>query len=221
MDEPRQCGNAHGPQRRRRGGVPEGAGARAGVGGRAEQPRVAAVRRKARRRGGAAGAQGRHHQGARPLAAPRHAGAHSRRARRLRRGEDDVPPGHRGGAGESHDRARGDRGGGEYHRGVFSQRVRWHAPLNRLTIERRKRGDLLDLTETNPTRAGIDYPHDELAEIFARAARAPYDPDPRGLRSAREALGDPDDVILTASTSEAYSFLFRLLADPGEAMLAP
>jgi len=110
---------------------------------------------------------------------------------------------------------------------VFSQRVRWHAPLNRLTIERRKRGDLLDLTETNPTRAGIDYPHDELAEVFARAARAPYDPDPRGLRSARVILsredgaGSPDDYILTASTSEAYSFLFRLLADPGDAMLAP
>jgi len=110
---------------------------------------------------------------------------------------------------------------------VFSQRVRWHAPLNRLTIERRKRDDLLDLTETNPTRAGIDYPHDELAEIFARAARAPYDPDPRGLRSARVILsredgeGSPDDYILTASTSEAYSYLFRLLADPGDAMLTP
>lgn len=104
---------------------------------------------------------------------------------------------------------------------MFSQRVRWHAPLNRLTIERRKRGELLDLTESNPTRAGFDYPLDELAEIFARAARAPYDPDPRGLRSAREALGNPDDFILTASTSEAYSFLFRLLADPGDAMLTP
>ena len=104
---------------------------------------------------------------------------------------------------------------------MFSKRAAWHAPLNRLTIERRKRGDVLDLTETNPTRAGIDYPHDELAEILARAARAPYDPDPRGLRSAREALGDPDDLILTASTSEAYSFLFKLLTDPGDNVLTP
>jgi aspartate/methionine/tyrosine aminotransferase len=104
---------------------------------------------------------------------------------------------------------------------VFSKRATWHAPLNRLTIERRKRGDVLDLTETNPTRAGIDYPHDELADILGRAARAPYDPDPRGLRSAREALGDPDDFILTASTSEAYSFLFKLLTDPGDNVLMP
>jgi alanine-synthesizing transaminase len=104
---------------------------------------------------------------------------------------------------------------------VFSRRAEWHTPLNRLTIERRKRGDLLDLTETNPTRAGIDYPHDALADALARGARATYDPDPRGLRSAREALGDPDDVILTASTSEAYSFLFKLLTDPGDNVLTP
>ena len=104
---------------------------------------------------------------------------------------------------------------------MFSKRAHWHAPLNRLTIERRKRGDLLDLTETNPTRAGIDYPREELAEAMARGARAAYDPDPRGLRSAREALGHPDDFILTSSTSEAYSFLFKLLADPGDAILAP
>ena len=123
---------------------------------------------------------------------------------------------------------------------MFSKRAAWHAPLNRLTIERRKRGDVLDLTETNPTRVGLDYPNDELAEILARAARAPYDPDPRGLRSAREAVAQllgcavaqshpseqpsnratqqphPDDILLTASTSEAYSFLFKLLTDPGD-----
>jgi len=104
---------------------------------------------------------------------------------------------------------------------VFSKRAEWHAPLNRLTIERRKRGDVLDLTETNPTRVGLDYPLDELSDILSRAARAPHDPDPRGLRSAREALGDPDDFILTASTSEAYSFLFKLLADPGDNVLTP
>jgi len=104
---------------------------------------------------------------------------------------------------------------------MFSSRTRWHAPLNRLTIERRKRGDLLDLTETNPTRAGIDYPHDELADALARASRASYDPDPRGLRSAREALGDPDDFLLTASTSEAYSYLFKLLCDRGDEILTP
>jgi aspartate/methionine/tyrosine aminotransferase len=117
--------------------------------------------------------------------------------------------------------------------GVFSKRAHWNAPLNRLTLERAKRRDLLDLTETNPTRAGLPYPHEELSEALARGAREPYDPDPRGLRSAREALarvilsradgeGSPaeaDDLILTASTSEAYSFLFKLLTDPGDAVL--
>ncbi|MGZ5434203.1 MAG: pyridoxal phosphate-dependent aminotransferase, partial [Thermoanaerobaculia bacterium] len=107
---------------------------------------------------------------------------------------------------------------------MFSNRAHWSAPVNRLTLERRKRGDLLDLTETNPTRAGLPYPHDELAEALARGARASYDPDPRGLPSAREALAreldcHPDDLLLTASTSEAYSFLFKLLSDPGDTIL--
>lgn len=107
---------------------------------------------------------------------------------------------------------------------MFSNRAHWSAPVNELTRERRRRGELLDLTETNPTRAGLPYPHDELAEALARGARATYDPDPRGLRSAREALAeelgcDADDLLLTASTSEAYSFLFKLLTDPGDAVL--
>jgi alanine-synthesizing transaminase len=98
---------------------------------------------------------------------------------------------------------------------TFSRRTNWNAPTNRITAARQRRGgDLLDLTESNPTRAAIDYPLEELSEIFKRAARAPYTPDPRGLRAAREALGG--DVILTASTSEAYSFLFKLLCDPGD-----
>jgi alanine-synthesizing transaminase len=99
---------------------------------------------------------------------------------------------------------------------TFSQRTNFNPPLNRITAARQRRGaDILDLTESNPTRAAIDYPLDELSEIFARAARAPYSPDPRGLASAREALGG-GDVILTASTSEAYSFLFKLLCNPGD-----
>ena len=105
---------------------------------------------------------------------------------------------------------------------MLSNRAHWSAPVNRLTLERRARaGELLDLTETNPTRVGLVYPLDELADALARGAHAPYDPDPRGLRSAREALGHPDDLILTASTSEAYSFLFKLLTDPGDAVLTP
>src|ERR1700682_4716988 len=107
---------------------------------------------------------------------------------------------------------------------MFSRRVLWNAAVNQLTIARRARADVLDLTASNPTVAGIDYPLDELAEIMARAARAPYDPDPLGLPSAREALAAElgcarDDLVLTASTSEAYSCLFKLLCDPGDAVL--
>jgi alanine-synthesizing transaminase len=108
---------------------------------------------------------------------------------------------------------------------MFSNRAQWNAATNRLTIARNAfRGELLDLTISNPTRAGIDYPLDELAQIMARAARAPYDPQPLGLRSAREAIArelgcDADDIVITASTSEAYSYLFKLLCDPGDAVL--
>ena len=106
---------------------------------------------------------------------------------------------------------------------MFSHRAQWSAPLNELTIERRRRSGLLDLTETNPTHA-LDYP--DLGQALARGSRAPYDPDPRGLRSAREALAahlrcDAADLLLTASTSEAYSFLFKLLCDPGDEVLTP
>jgi alanine-synthesizing transaminase len=104
---------------------------------------------------------------------------------------------------------------------MFSRRAQWNAPANRLALARARHPHALDLTEANPTRAGIEYPLGELSEAFARAARAPYDPEPRGLLSARETLAqhlgcDADDLLITASTSEAYSFLFKLLTDPGD-----
>lgn len=100
---------------------------------------------------------------------------------------------------------------------TFSRRSNWSPAVNRLTAARIARGDdILDLTQSNPTRAGIDYPLDELSDAMARAARVPYDPDPRGMRSAREAIGNAGDLILTASTSEAYSLLFKLLCDAGD-----
>lgn len=84
-----------------------------------------------------------------------------------------------------------------------------------------------DLTSSNPTRAGIAYPA-ELLEVLQRAqARSlVYRPEPFGLPSAREAVArltgaGAADVMLTASTSEAYSFLFKLLCDPGDAVLVP
>ena len=89
----------------------------------------------------------------------------------------------------------------------------------------------IDLTETNPTRVGLPYPDEELAEILARGAASDYQPHPRGMQEAREALAatlsaaggepvSPDDLVLTASTSESYSYLFKLFADPGDEVLA-
>jgi len=90
---------------------------------------------------------------------------------------------------------------------------------------------LVDITEANPTRVGLGGVGPREAEALESAARASYVPDPRGLAAAREAVAgyhasrgatlDPDDVVLTAGTSEAYAHLFRLLADPGDRVLAP
>jgi hypothetical protein len=90
---------------------------------------------------------------------------------------------------------------------------------------------LLDLTLANPTRAGFSYPPG-LLDALARPASLGYDPDPLGLRAAREAVAadyarrgvsiDPDRIVLTASTSEAYGWLFKLLCKPdGDTVLVP
>jgi alanine-synthesizing transaminase len=115
----------------------------------------------------------------------------------------------------------------------LSHRLPWDHPLNPLTqamAERSARGlPVIDLTETNPTRVGLPYPEEELAELLRRCAAADYPPHPLGIPEAREALaatlstpGDavsPDDLVLTASTSESYSYLFKLFADPGDEVL--
>ncbi len=117
---------------------------------------------------------------------------------------------------------------------MFSARTRWDRTVNRLAraLEAKRRAGvpLLDLTESNPTRAGIPYPPDLLAPL-ADAGGLRYDPDPHGLVAAREAVADdfarrgfsvgPDRLLLTASTSEAYALLFKLLCDPGDAILVP
>ncbi|HEX7152347.1 MAG TPA: pyridoxal phosphate-dependent aminotransferase [Thermoanaerobaculia bacterium] len=111
---------------------------------------------------------------------------------------------------------------------MFSTRGHWNAATNRLTLAREARRaqglEILDLTESNPTRAGLPYPLEEIAEALARGAHASYDPEPLGIRSAREAVAaylrcPVDELMLTASTSEAYSFLFKLLTDPGDVVL--
>ena len=119
---------------------------------------------------------------------------------------------------------------------MFSRRVPSDLRSNRLSAAisaRRRAGrEFIDLTLTNPTRAGIRYPEDLLAPLVSAEAMN-YAPEPFGLRSAREAVAanearcgtgvavDPDRVVLTASTSEAYSLLFKLLCDPDDEVLIP
>jgi aspartate/methionine/tyrosine aminotransferase len=117
---------------------------------------------------------------------------------------------------------------------VFSRRTRWDRTPNRLSVllaARRAAGQpVLDLTLSNPTRAGLPYPAD-LLDGLADSSGFDYQPDPRGLEAAREAVAsdyarrgfplDPGRLLLTASSSEAYAFLFKLLCDPGDAVLVP
>jgi alanine-synthesizing transaminase len=89
---------------------------------------------------------------------------------------------------------------------------------------------LIDLTESNPTAVGLRYP-DSITNALADPRALRYAPHPRGLEAAREAVAnhyrrrdvevDPERIWLTASTSEAYSFLFKLLCNPGEKVLVP
>jgi hypothetical protein len=117
---------------------------------------------------------------------------------------------------------------------VFSTRTRFDLTPNRLAAvlaaKRRAGVRLFDLTLSNPTRAGLPYP-DDLLELLADDAGLRYDPSPQGMLDARLAVAadyarrgfavDPDRLVLTASTSEAYAFLFKLLADPGDEVLVP
>jgi aspartate/methionine/tyrosine aminotransferase len=118
---------------------------------------------------------------------------------------------------------------------MFSSRVPAHLESNAITraVERARSAgrELIDLTLTNPTRAGIAYPDTQLQALSAPDA-AIYTPECFGLPSARGAVsGDyarrgivvsPDRVVLTSSTSEAYSLLFKLLCEPsGDSVMAP
>jgi aspartate/methionine/tyrosine aminotransferase len=112
-----------------------------------------------------------------------------------------------------------------------SSRVPADLSLNLLTEARARIGKIpYDLTVSNPTVCGFPYPPDLLAHL-ADPRGLTYQPDPRGATAARrtvaalyeewEAAPDPDRIVLTASTSEAYAFLFRLFCNPGEAVLVP
>ncbi len=102
-------------------------------------------------------------------------------------------------------------------------------PLARALAERRARGlPLLDLTETNPTHVGLPAPG---PAPLAHPDALGYAPEPLGLLSAREAVADylsgrgapvlAEHLLLTASTSEAYGWLFKLLCEPGDSVLVP
>jgi alanine-synthesizing transaminase len=110
---------------------------------------------------------------------------------------------------------------------VFSSRLDWNLQTNRLSALRKTKQRVLDLTESNPTRAGLEYPREEILAALADARALRYDPEPRGLLSAREAVASyygnvpASRILLTASTSEAYAYLFKLLCDPGDEILSP
>ena len=118
---------------------------------------------------------------------------------------------------------------------MFACRTNWNLAANRLSLaiaERRRSGaELLDLTESNPTRVGLTYDAVTILSSLVNPKLLEYSPEPLGLLLAREAvcryyaeLGvsiSPERVLLTTSTSEAYTYLFRLLCDPDDEVLIP
>ena len=117
----------------------------------------------------------------------------------------------------------------------FAQRTSWNLATNRYTealeAHRRDGREPLDITASNPTTIGFHYREEELLRSLASAEALRYEPQPKGLLTARTAVAayyaehrtrlSPEHLILTTSTSEAYSFVFRLLCNPGDAVLVP
>jgi aspartate/methionine/tyrosine aminotransferase len=115
----------------------------------------------------------------------------------------------------------------------FSRRTNWNVEESDLARAHRERVEaglpVADLTASNPTRCGFAYPAD-LLEALADPRALDYDPQPLGMLEARKAVCgyyrahgvavDPGQIVLTTSTSEAYSYLFRLLCDPGDEIVA-
>ena len=118
---------------------------------------------------------------------------------------------------------------------MFSHRSNLNFSPNSLSVllqNKTSKGDaIFDLTVSNPTRIGLDYDVEEILAALSQPQSMVYEPDPRGLIQAREAIStyyrdqgaqvDLDTIFLTASTSEAYSILFKMLGNPGDEILIP
>ncbi len=124
---------------------------------------------------------------------------------------------------------------------MFASRTNWRLDPNRFARaldEHRKSGkELLDLTASNPTECGLDYPVEEILPALADPRALTYHPESKGLLEAREAVAgyyagrsgfssgvtqvDPEHILLTSGTSEAYSHIFRLLCEVGDEILVP
>ena len=126
---------------------------------------------------------------------------------------------------------------------MFASRTNWSLETNRLTRaldEQRKSGrEIFDLTASNPTDCGLEYPEQEILAALSHSRALTYRPDSKGLLEAREAVAayyagragfsasaatrpfDPERIILTSGTSEAYTHIFRLLCETGDEVLIP
>ncbi len=120
---------------------------------------------------------------------------------------------------------------------MFSDRTNWELAQNRFTqaVEQARAAGakILDLTVSNPTRVGLSYDSAATLAALASPAALDYEPQAKGLHEAREAVAeyyrsdhgvrdlDPERIVLTTSTSEGYSYVFRLLSNAGDELLVP
>ena len=124
---------------------------------------------------------------------------------------------------------------------MFASRTNWRLEPNGLAIaleEHRRRGKpLFDLTNSNPTTCGFRYPEERIFAAMSNRRALRYEPESKGLRTAREAIADyyrgrpgfsaagaridPERIVITSGTSEAYDYVFRLLCEAGDEVLAP
>ncbi|MBZ5701627.1 MAG: pyridoxal phosphate-dependent aminotransferase [Acidobacteriia bacterium] len=118
---------------------------------------------------------------------------------------------------------------------MFAERTNWNLEANRLSValarHRAAGKPLLDLSASNPTACGFDYDRAAILGALANPAALSYEPDARGLESARRAVAGyyaarnidvaAEEIFLTTSTSEVYTYVFRTLCNPGDELLAP